>query len=332
VIARGNAGAAPAVDATEGLGREGRGWLAYAVAAMLLLAATNFILGYIAEKSAGDPAASVKAAIVLWLGTGLLGVVGLLVFKASGRGFAGLPGKAPLLLPLAAGVTLALGMLLLKAGLGANPLAKGPIVAVTSSNSLVVALLAWALLREKLSAGQWAGFLVIVVGIVLVSLGGGGRANRMALVFAVMAMLLFGATNFFLKLAGRRGCDSLTAAVILWLAVGGCGMLAVPGYRLAYSRLPVLERPGLSWLALLAGIFLALAMLGIKKAVTLGPAGPATAVSGSNAIAVSILDLALLGHWLPGLKLAGMLTAVAGIAILALSAPLKKRPVAGPGG
>ena len=157
MIARGNAGAAPAADATEGLGREGRGWLAYALASMLLLAATNFILGYVAEKSAGDPAASVKAAIVLWLGTGLLGVVGTLIFKASGRGFAGLPGKAPLLLPLAAGVTLALGMLLLKAGLGANPLAKGPIVAVTSSNSLVVALLAWAYLREKLVAGAMGG-------------------------------------------------------------------------------------------------------------------------------------------------------------------------------
>lgn len=291
---------------------------------MLFLAATNFILGYVAEKSAGDAAASVKAAMVLWLGTGLLGVAGAFVFKVSGRGFSGLSGRAPLLLPLVAGVTLALGMLLLKAGLAANPLAKGPIVAVASSNSLVVALLAWAFFREKLSPGQWAGFLVIVAGIVLVSLGGGGRASRTALAFACMAMLLFGATNFFLKLAGRQGCDSLTTAVVLWLAVGGCGLLAVPGYRLAYSRLPVLERPGLSWLALLAGIFLALGMLGIKKAVTLGPAGPATAVSGSNAILVGILDLALLGHGLPGLKLAGMLAAVAGIVVLALARPQPK--------
>jgi drug/metabolite transporter (DMT)-like permease len=332
LIDRGSAGAAPAPGATAGHGREGRGWLGYALAAMLLLAATNFILGYIAEKSAGDPGASVKAAIVLWLGTGLLGGVGVLAFTISGRGFAGLPGRAALLLPLAAGVTLALGMLLLKAGLAANPLAKGPIVAVTSSNSLVVALLAWALLREKLSTGQWAGFLIIVAGIVLVSLGGGGRAERMAIVLACLAMLLFGATNFFLKLAGRRGCDSVTATVVLALAVGGCGLLAVFGYRLACSRLPVLETPGLSWLALLAGILLALGMLGIKKAVTLGPAGPATAVSGSNAVLVSILDLALLGHGLPGLKLAGMLLAVAGIAILALSRPLKKRFAAATGG
>ncbi len=309
------------IQAAAGPRRSERVWLAWALASLLFFAATNFILGFIAEKNAADPAASVKAAMILWLGTGLLGGAGALAFRISGRGFSGLSGRRPLLLPLAAGVTLALGMLLLKSGLAANPLAKGPIVAVASSNSLVVALLAWVLLREKLSPGQWAGFLVIVAGIAMVSLGGGGRADRMALALAGLAMLLFGATNFLLKLAGSRGSDSLTAAVVLWLAVGGCGLLAIAGYRVFSSRYPLLASPGFSLLALLAGGFLALGMLGIKKAVTLGPGGPATAVSGSNAILVSVLDVALLGHWLPGMKLAGMLTAVAGIVVLALAKP-----------
>ncbi|MCU0237485.1 MAG: DMT family transporter [Acidobacteria bacterium] len=313
------------VQAAAGPRRGKRGWLAWALASLLFFAATNFILGYIAEKSAADPAASVKAAMILWLGTGLLGGAATVGFRFSGRGFAGLAGRNPLLLPLAAGVSLALGMLLLKSGLAANPLAKGPIVAVASSSSLVVALLAWALLREKLSLGQWAGFLVIIAGIAMVSMGGGGRADRLALAFACLAMFLFGATNFMLKLAGTRGSDSLTAAVVLWLAVGGCGLLAIAGHRVFFSHFPLLASPRLSVLALLAGAFLALGMLGIKKAVTLGPAGPATAVSGSNAILVGVLDLALLGHGLPGLKLAGMLAAVAGIVVLALAKPLPRK-------
>ncbi len=299
-------------------------WLAWSLAAMTCFGATNFLLGYIAEKSAGDPAASVKAAMVLWLGCGLLGIAGAAHFICSGRGFSGLPRPRFLLFPVAAGVFLALAMLMLKASLAADPLAKGPIVAVASANSLVVALLAWAFIREKLVSWQWAGILTVVAGIVLISLDGGGRARFGALGLAIAAMLLFGITNFLLKLAGVRGGDSLTVAVVLWLAVGACGLLAVAWHGSFGAGFPALGSPALTWLALLAGIFLALGMLAIKRGVTLGPAGPAAAVSGSNAILVSLLDLGILGHWLPPMKMAGMMTAIAGIAALALARPLKK--------
>ena len=137
-------------------------------------------------------------------------------------------------------------------------------------------------------------------------------------------MIFFGLTNFLLKIAGTRGCDSVAAAIVLWLSVGACGILAVSWRLVADSRLPTLGLPGLSWLALLAGIFLALGMLAIKKAVTMGPAGPAAAVSGSNAILVALLDYWLLNHWLAAPKLAGMLAVVAGILILALAKPAGK--------
>lgn len=301
-----------------------RRWLFFALGTLLFFGVTNFFLGFISEKSAGDPAASIHAAMILWLGAGILGLAGTCALKISGRGFSGLPGKKHFVLPMTAGVTLALGMLLLKISLAANPLAKGPIVAITSSNSLVVALLAWGFLREKLSLGQWAGFLIIVTGIVVLSLAGKAVGHYGAVFYAVIAMILFGLTNFILKLAGEQGSDSVTAAVVLWLSVGACGLLAIAWHWLEEAHFPALRTPFLDWLALLAGIFLALGMLGIKKAVTLGQAGPATAVSGSNAILVSLLDFALLGHWLPPLKLAGMLAAIAGIVVLALARPALK--------
>ena len=265
--------------------------------------------------------------MILWLGTGLLGIAASAYFLLSGRGFSGLPRRNSFILPLAAGITLALGMLLLKISLAANALAKGPIVAVASSNSLVVALLAWVFLREKLSLGQLGSFLVIIAGIILLSLGGQAGGNFDAVGYAVAAMLLLGLTNFLLKLAGEQGCDSVTAAVLLWLSVGGCGVLALAWQWLERAPWPWLEPAGLGWLALLAGVFLALGMLFIKRSVTLGQAGPATAVSGSNAILVSFLDLVLLGHWLAPLKLAGMLAAVAGIVMLALARPMNKARV-----
>ncbi len=301
-----------------------RSWLFFALAALFFFGVTNFILGFISEKSTADRAANVKSALILWLGAGLLGLGGAAYFKISARGFSGFPRKKSFLFPVAAGFTLALGMLLLKISLSANPLAKGPIVAITSSNALIVAFLAWVFLRERLSTGQWAGIAIILTGIVLVSLGNGSGSRFGAVGIAVLAMVLFGLTNFILKLAGEHGCNSVTAAVVLWLTVGGCGLLALAWHWLQKSRFPELRPAGLAWLALLAGGFMALGMLCIKKAVTSGPAGPAAAVSGSNAILVSLLDFWLLGHWLPALKLAGMLTAVAGIGVLAMARTLKK--------
>lgn len=304
--------------------KQSRTWLFFALAALFFFGVTNFILGFIAEKSAAVPDASITAAMFLWLGAGILGLAGACHLKISGCGFSGLPGKNHFILPVISGVTLALGMFLLKSGLAANPLAKGPIVAVSSSNSLVVAFLAWVFLREKLSLGQWAGFLIIVAGIGGLSLAGKAINHFDAVAYAVLAMFFFGITNFILKLAGKQGCDSVTTAIVLWLSVGCCGVLAFVWQWLEKSHFPGLPSPVLNWLALLAGFCLALGMLGIKKAVTLGQAGPATAVSGSNAILVSLLDYGLLGHWLPSLKLAGMLAVIAGIATLALAKPVGK--------
>jgi drug/metabolite transporter (DMT)-like permease len=307
-----------------GTNKQDRHWLLFALGALLFFGITNFFLGYISEKSAGDPNASINAAMILWVGVGILGLAGALYLKISGRGFSGLPRKNHFILPVIAGITLSLGMLLLKISLATNPLSKGPIVAITSSNSLIVILLAWGFLRERLSPGQWTGVFIIIAGIIILSLAGKATDHFGAVFYAVMAMILFGFTNFFLKLAGEQGCDSVTVAIVLWLSVGGCGVLAFVWRWLEKSHFPNLQAPFLSWLALLAGIFLALGMLGIKKAVTLGQAGPATAVSGSNAILVSLLDFGLLGHWLPLMKLAGMLAAIVGIVALALAKPAGK--------
>ncbi|HEX7502776.1 MAG TPA: hypothetical protein VF451_05110, partial [Acidobacteriota bacterium] len=68
-----------------------RRWLWFALGALFFFGVTNFSLGFISEKNAGDPAASLEAAMILWLGTGLLGIGGSAYFLFSGRGFSGLP-------------------------------------------------------------------------------------------------------------------------------------------------------------------------------------------------------------------------------------------------
>jgi len=44
------------------------------------------------------------------------------------------------------------------------------VTALASLFSVVTILLAWALLRERLAPGQWAGIIIILLGILLVGL------------------------------------------------------------------------------------------------------------------------------------------------------------------
>ncbi len=139
--------------------------------------------------------------------------------------------------------------------------------------------------------------------------------------YAILTMLAFGITNFLLKYVGDKGMNSIFASGILWIAVGIAGL----GFFL-YSYLTgdfqrnveSLKNRWLIALPFIAGISLAVGMYTIKKAVTLGPGGPAVAISASNAIIVAILAWLVLGESLTLPKIIGMCLIMAGIFIVAL--------------
>ena len=60
-------------------------------------------------------------------------------------------------------------------------------------------------------------------------------------------------------------------------------------------------------------------MLFLKLAVTKGPGGPATAITGSNSILVALFEFLVFAHVPPAQKLAGMGIAIAGIVVLSLA-------------
>ncbi len=297
----------------------GSPWLFYAIGGFCFFGLTNFLLGVIAEKSANRLAASISAPLLVWLGMGLMGAVAAARFRRSNRGFSGLPSPRLARLAAVAGVTLAAGMLTLKLGLAADASARGPIVAVTSCNSALVALLAWRLLGENLNRRQLTGLLVVMSGIVVLAAGSTGRAPLLGFLFGAASMLLFGITNFLLKYCGHHGADSLQATTVLWLSGGACGVVGLAVTFAAGRGLAGLEEPLLKAAALGAGLLLGAGMLMVKRAVSRGPAGPATAIIGSNAVLVAVLEWLFFRHVPPAVKLAGMGVALAGIALLALS-------------
>jgi len=217
-----------------------------------------------------------------------------------------------------AGIALSAGMLTLKLGLGAEPLSRGPIVAITSANSLLVAALAAVFLHERLQRGLWLALAVIVAGLAVLALHRSSAAGWRAILFGLAAMALFGITNFLLKFAASRGARPQAAITVLWLASGACGCLALILCQVSGRGLAGLESPGLKALAFAAGLSLGLGMLSIKVALTRGPAGPVAAVAGANAVLVTLLDFLLLKQEPPAAKLLGMALVVSGILAMAL--------------
>jgi drug/metabolite transporter (DMT)-like permease len=298
-------------------------WVGYALASFLCYGITNSLLGAIFEWSDRNTDTSVTAPFILWMTLGFFGVGAASLFKLTGRGYRGLPSRRFVWIAAVAGVTLSAAMLTLKLGLASDPDAKGPIVAISSTNAMIVALGAWLILSEKLSRRQLLGMFIIICGIALMALGHGAGSSPRGLLFGLATMVLFGITNFLLKYAGHHGSNSVTTAAILWLSAGVCGVLAIGYCLIRYGHLPGMEQPSLILWAILAGVTLALGMLFIKLAVTKGPGGPATAISGSNSVLVAIFEFLVFAHIPPVQKLVGMGIAIAGIIVLSLAGDRK---------
>jgi drug/metabolite transporter (DMT)-like permease len=294
-------------------------WIPFALLGFAAFGITNFLLGVVGEWT-HDPAASISAPFLVWLAMGAAGVGAATAFKATGRGYAGIPSRNLAWAVVIAGLTLSLGMMTLKIGLASEPLARAPIVAIGSASSVLVAVLACVVLHERLSRPQLLGFVIVVAGIAIMGLSGGLQASLVGVAFGVLTLILFGITNFLLTFVGHNGANSITATAILWATSGACGIVAISALVLSGRGLAGMETPGPVIVSLVAGLFLALGMLALKVAVSRGQAGPATAIIGSNALLVTLLDLAFFGLLPPPAKTAGMLVVLVGIVILALGA------------
>lgn len=285
-------------------------WMIFGLATFFLFGLTNFCLGVIAENSPQPMQASFSAPLLLWSGMGLLGLA------------AGLQRRMPVprelwkrSLPILAGITLAAGMMSLKSAFAVMPSAKGALVAVTAANALIVALFSLFFLGEKLHPRHWLGLALIVSGIAVLG-GAPGRITPIAMGLGLLTMMLFGITNFLLKLAAHVGWQPLNAVKRLWLTVGLCGLLGLVFVFSSGRGLAGLPSWSLRTAALATGLTLGLGMFSLKIAVSRGKAGPATAVAGANAVLVTVLDALFYAHFPAPASLLGISLALAGMIIL----------------
>jgi transporter family protein len=138
--------------------------------------------------------------------------------------------------------------------------------------------------------------------------------------YALGTMAMFGITNSLLKFAAHEKMDSIFASQILWLSVGIFGLIFFAYYYSTGSFTTNLTGTSSLLLAvpMVAGVCLAAGMFFIKKAVAVGPAGPATAISAGNAILVTLFAYIVLKEGLTTPKLIGMLMVVGGIIVMSV--------------
>ena len=306
-------------------------WVAYALGSFLCYGITNSLLGALVEWSHKNPSTPITAPFVLWITMGFIGVCATAGFKLSGRGFKGLPSRKFVWVAIVAGITLSAAMLTLKLGLSQDSSSRGPIVAISSANAMLVAIGAWFIIREKLNTWQLGGMLVIIAGIIVIGLSSGTAASTKGLLYGLATLVLFGITNFLLKYAGHHGSNSVTISAILWLSSGVCGVLAIGFCLIRYGHLPGMQQPSLILWAVLAGVTLGLGMLCLKLAVTKGPGGPAAAITGSNSVLVVLFEYFVFAHVPVTQKLVGMGIAVMGIIVLSLAGARRAAAAKAPG-
>lgn len=144
------------------------------------------------------------------------------------------------------------------------------------------------------------------------------------MIYALGAFLMFGITNFLLKLASVRGVPSVEGTVVLWISTGLIGLAAIL-IVLSSGSINPLTNPNISRLDFkyftipsIAGITLAIGMYFLKMAVASGKAGPSTAIAASNAALVSLLSWLILNEKLSVSEVLGMLIYLIAIAFLSL--------------
>lgn len=194
----------------------------------------------------------------------------------------------------------------------------GQVYPITRGSSpLMVAGLAVLLLHDHLSAGQFAGLLVLVGGIWLMAVRGGQQRMPAALLVNALLTAAFIASYTLADAAGARSNgDALSYSVWLF-AVNGAVMTVV----IALLRGPrVFLSLGDHWRGGLAGGFMSMVAYSIVIwGTTQAPVALVSALRETSTVFALLIGWALLKERVPPLRLIACLIIVAGVALMKLA-------------
>lgn len=246
------------------------------------------------------------------LAVGAVGVGGY----ALPRGLESVDGRAALLITVTALITLVGYLALYRAfRVGMLSVASG----IASCNAIIPVILALVLLGERPLPWQYAGIVLVLAGVVLLSMRGFGRAlgrqapqgQALGVAPALTAMTLFG-----LGLFGMKLCVSAAGPTTVALAVRVIGVAALGAWLLAGGRLAMPPREVRGAL-IAAGLLDAAAFVFFCEALTRTLLSLVAPISSTIPVVTVALAYFLLHERLRPNQWAGLAMAVTGIALVA---------------
>ena len=188
---------------------------------------------------------------------------------------------------------------------------------VVSLSPVVTAVLAGALLEESTDAADAVGFLLGLVGVVLVARPDPGAVDGTTL---GVGLVFLGAVSFSLGAVGTRSFDPTleTTAVQAWAMVGGATVLlvgsAVRGEAVpALSSVPTAALVAFGYVALVSG---ALGYLLYFRLLETAGATETTLVSYFEPAVAAVVAAAVLGEQVTPPTVVGFLAVLAGFAVV----------------
>jgi drug/metabolite transporter (DMT)-like permease len=185
------------------------------------------------------------------------------------------------------------------------------VVSLTALYPLVTVLLAMLLLREKLSAVQALGVIISLVAIWLFNVQPGKSFLSPTLIYAVVPIVLWGATGFLQKVATNK--LSADAAALIYLSA------SVPVGIFFGCREPWPTAAGARiWIIVLAlGFFLAFGNVAVLRAFALGGKAAVIAPLGSLYPIISVpIAVLYLHEKVSSRELMGIICAIVSVAAL----------------
>jgi drug/metabolite transporter (DMT)-like permease len=183
-------------------------------------------------------------------------------------------------------------------------------------------ILCWVFLRERQGKARWAGYNVIVLGLVcLVEMGAptGGPPNAFGLAALVGAALLWAIYTIVFR---RSGLSAVQAAALIctWSAI-----LFLPAYAvLGLSRLPLASSSELAFEAVYQGVFMSrVAVVAFNRAVALLGPSAATAIIALLPAVASILAIPVLGEMPLPIQWVAILMIGIGVCLAAKRPPVR---------